>query len=177
MDNYDKMILTSIKTKCLNHGFTICGAESITGGGISYALSSIADASRFFHGSVITYSVKAKENILKIDPVFFELHSVYSQETALAMAIGAQKIFGSTLSFGITGLAGPGRDGSDLPIGSVFIAAVMNNKQSKIPPLEISKGMVFSGDRAEIRHGAVVETLKLLEKMLSNATCFDAMLT
>ena len=60
MLNYIKKIKRLRKDKC----FSICLAESCTGGMISSQLTKVAGSSDFFEGSVISYSNHLKNNIL-----------------------------------------------------------------------------------------------------------------
>jgi nicotinamide-nucleotide amidase len=47
---------------------TIATAESCTGGKIAQVISSVAGASSYFKGSVVTYSTESKIDVLKVSP-------------------------------------------------------------------------------------------------------------
>lgn len=105
---------------------TISAAESCTGGKISSLLTSVPGASEYYLGSVTSYAVSVKENVLGVPPEVIEQFGVVSEEVARAMAEGVRRVTGSTYSVATTGLAGPGGDERN-PVGTVCIGVAGPN--------------------------------------------------
>ena len=104
----------------LNAGKTVSAAESCTGGEISHLLTTVPGSSAYYLGSVTSYAVSVKENVLGVPAEIISEHGVVSSEVAAAMAEGVRKLTGSDYSVSTTGLAGPGGDGVN-PEGTVWI--------------------------------------------------------
>ncbi len=109
-------------------GKTIATAESCTGGNIAQMLSSVAGASNYFRGSVVSYSKEAKINALGIDPQLIEENEVVSAEVATAMAKNIQKIMKTDYALATTGNAGPTSEPGKAEVGVVFIALATPNE-------------------------------------------------
>ena len=102
-------------------GLTVSTAESCTGGLVSKRLTDIPGASAVFMGGAVTYSNSAKENILGVDSEILRTVGAVSPETAKAMAKGVRERFGTDIGISLTGIAGPDSDGTDKPVGLVYI--------------------------------------------------------
>jgi PncC family amidohydrolase len=136
----------------------VAAAESCTAGLVADLFARIPGASRVFWGSLVTYTVDAKVKILGLDRGELERHGPVSGETACAMALGALEKSGADYALAVTGLAGPGGDGTAVPVGTVWIAVVGRNR---IPAAYVFN---FKGLRNEIREKAALEALKILSK-------------
>lgn len=101
-------------------GMTLSAAESCTGGMIASMITSVPGASDYFLGSVTSYAVAVKQNVLGVSPDAIGTNGVISSEVVTAMAEGVRKLTGSTYSVSTTGLAGPGGDGHN-SVGTVWI--------------------------------------------------------
>ncbi|MFC7159939.1 CinA family protein [Pseudidiomarina halophila] len=95
-------------------------AESCTGGGIGYALTSVAGSSQWFEGGFITYSNALKQHLLDVPASTLEQSGAVSGATAEAMARGARKKADTELAVAVTGVAGPTGGSNDKPIGLVW---------------------------------------------------------
>ncbi len=104
------------------HGKTISTAESCTGGKIAERITSVAGASNYFRGSVVSYATDIKISLLGVNPQTIKEHSVVSAEVAKEMAIGIQKLMQTDYAIATTGNAGPAKGDADATIGIVFIA-------------------------------------------------------
>lgn len=101
--------------------YKIAFAESITGGALVSALVKHSGASNVLEYSVVTYSKKAKEKQLNINPVLFDVHGVVSKVIAMEMAENIKRIAESDIGVGITGNAGPtAQENSD--VGEIWFA-------------------------------------------------------
>ncbi|MXN91811.1 CinA family nicotinamide mononucleotide deamidase-related protein [Flavobacterium sp. Sd200] len=100
---------------------TLAAAESCTGGRIAQTLTSVPGSSVYFKGSAVTYATASKVAILGVPQSSIDEHSVVSAAVAEAMALGAQKVFGSDYAVATTGNAGPAKGEADAGVGTVYI--------------------------------------------------------
>ena len=103
-------------------GKTIATAESCTGGKIAQMLTSVAGASNYFRGSVVSYATDTKISVLGVDAKTIEKFTVVSAEVAKEMVIGIQKLMKTDYAIATTGNAGPNKGEADAEVGTVFIA-------------------------------------------------------
>jgi nicotinamide-nucleotide amidase len=89
----------------LQKNATISTAESCTGGNIAKMLTSISGSSSYFVGSVVAYSIKTKEEVLKVKPEIISTYGVVSEEVVREMALSSKKIFDSDYAIATSGLA------------------------------------------------------------------------
>lgn len=101
-------------------GRTLSAAESCTGGEIAHLITSVPGSSAYFLGSVTSYAISVKEQVLGVAAGTIARHGVVSSEVAAAMAEGVRRLMGSDYAVSTTGLAGPGGDGVH-PEGTVWI--------------------------------------------------------
>ena len=101
-------------------GKTLSVSESCTGGEISHLITSVPGASAYYLGSVTSYAVSVKEQVLGVPADAVEQFGVVSREVAAAMAEGVRKVTGSDYAVSTTGLAGPDGDAFH-PVGTVWI--------------------------------------------------------
>jgi nicotinamide-nucleotide amidase len=97
-------------------------AESCTGGYVAHLITSVAGASEYFPGSVVSYSYEMKEKLLHVSPSTLAHFGAVSEETVREMALGALDTLGLDISLAISGIAGPGGGTSDKPVGTVWMA-------------------------------------------------------
>ena len=86
-------------------GKTLCAAESCTGGMISHYITTVPGASEYYLGSVTSYAVRIKEEILGVAPSVIEQNGIVSRAVAAAMAEGVRKLTGADYSVATTGWA------------------------------------------------------------------------
>jgi nicotinamide-nucleotide amidase len=140
-------------------GETVSIAESLTGGSLSKALTDVEGASHVFLGGVIAYSVASKLHDLDVPKATIDSVGVYSKETALAMADGAKRRFGSDWAIATTGVAGPG-ESHGVAAGNLWIA-IVGAEVRKVEHLALS------GGRSEVRSGAVASALSAFARILA----------
>jgi len=148
-----------VVTRMSELGLSLGLAESITGGMIGSAITSVPGSSRMFLGSAATYSNIAKQTLLGVSAATLESHGAVSGLTAKEMAIGARRIFDADVSISTTGIAGPGGGGNDKPVGLVFLG-LSNTK------LCTSVKALLSGDRRMIRRRSTTLALNMLRLMM-----------
>ncbi len=106
---------------------TIATAESCTGGKIAQVLSSVAGASNYFKGSIVSYAKQTKIDLLKISNETILKYGVVSEIVAKEMAISVKEIMKTDYAIATTGNAGPTVSDGKAAIGTVFIALATPN--------------------------------------------------
>jgi len=152
--------LLAIHTFLIKNHLTLAVAESCTGGLVSSLFTSLSGSSRYFLAGIVSYSNKAKENLLHIPHALIKNYGAVSEKTAKRMALSVREITKADLGIGITGIAGPTGAIPDKPIGTVFIAL---SSREKI----ICAQFVFSGTRPQIRRKTAAKTLTILKRFLT----------
>lgn len=130
-------------------------AESCTGGLISAAITSNPGSSQYFELGMVTYSNKAKCNLVHVSLNTLEKYGAVSKETAVEMASGIRKVAPSVYGLSATGIAGPGGATGEKPVGLVYIAFVS-------PQQSIWRELRLKGSREEIREQTVDAALSLI---------------
>lgn len=148
------MNLCSELLKMLNDR-TFATAESCTGGGIGAAFTAIPGSSAVYKGGVISYTNCVKENILGVDRSILNENGAVSEETAREMAVGVRRLMNTDMAVSVTGIAGPGTDEFDTPVGTVFIGFANVNKC-------YAKKFVFDGNRDAVRTQAIEAAIRIL---------------
>ena len=142
------------------HGKTLALAESCTGGLLSKRITDVPGASTFYKGGVCAYTEKAKAALLGVPEPLLRDYGAVSEPVARAMAEGALSRLEADLALGVTGLAGPGGDGSDNPVGTVFIALATKEGQTQC------QKFLFGRDRERVRLMSSGHALDMLRRWL-----------
>ena len=135
-------------------------AESCTGGLISGTITEIAGSSDIFDRAFITYSNEAKMEMLGVSAETLAQYGAVSAQTATEMVQGALTHSDATIAIAVTGIAGPGGGSPEKPVGLVYIACGLKNKD-----VLVTKNN-FDGSRTEIRQQTVFEALKQIKHRL-----------
>jgi len=106
----------------IEHRATIATAESCTGGLLAERLTRIPGSSNYFLGGAVCYSNEMKTAWADVPPEMIAGKGAVSSEVAIALAEGIRRRVGTTLSVGITGIAGPSGGSEEKPVGTVYIA-------------------------------------------------------
>lgn len=144
----------------------IATVESCTGGLIAALLTEIAGASDVVERGFITYSNKAKAELVAVPEALLVRCGAVSEEVARAMAEGALAASRADVAVSVTGVAGPGGGTSAKPIGLVHIAAAVRagrSQQSQCLHVECRFGDI---GRSKIRERAVAEALALVRRLI-----------
>jgi PncC family amidohydrolase len=137
------------------HGQTLSTAESCTGGLIGDMVTDIPGSSDYFLGGVIAYADQAKQGVLGVRPGTLDVLGAVSEETALQMARGARRLFGTDYALSVTGIAGPSGGSRQKPVGLVYIALVG-------PNVERCERHVWEGDRLANKQASARRALQML---------------
>jgi nicotinamide-nucleotide amidase len=108
---------------------TISTAESCTGGAIASLISSVPGASRYYEGSIVSYSCDVKENLLGVQNKTLTEYGAVSEETVLEMLQGLLKNIKTDYGIAVSGIMGPDGGTPDNPVGTVWIAVGNKEKQ------------------------------------------------
>src|SRR5215475_8586330 len=95
-------------------------AESCTGGMVAAALTDIAGSSAVVERAFVTYTNRAKSQMLGVDPALIEAHGAVSRQVAEAMARGALAYSATDVAVSVTGIAGPDGGSAEKPVGLVW---------------------------------------------------------
>jgi len=140
--------VSKLAAHLLQRGWWLSCAESCTGGGIAAALTDVAGSSAWFDRGFVTYSNRAKQEMLGVSLGTLKDFGAVSRETAVEMAKGALLYSNAQLSVAVTGIAGPGGGTESKPVGTVWIAWASEQGVSVV-------GERFHGDRAAVRAATV----------------------
>ncbi|MDR2535494.1 MAG: CinA family protein [Treponema sp.] len=135
---------------------TMVAAESCTGGLVADLLVQVPGASRVFWGSFVSYTVAAKVKMLGLEEDLIRRYGAVSEETACAMAQAALEQSAADMAVAVTGLAGPQGDGSDTPLGTVWIGTVLRGEKSK------ARRFYYPLSREEVRIAAAKDAIREL---------------
>lgn len=105
-----------------NHKKTLALAESCTGGLVSKLITDVSGASAVYEGGVCSYSNSVKMKILGVKEETLRTFGAVSENTAHEMSHGVRKALGADIGVGITGIAGPLSDGTNKPVGLIYIS-------------------------------------------------------
>lgn len=121
-------------------GIEVTLAESCTGGLAASLLTRVPGISSVFRQSFVTYSDEVKVTTLGVPQELIASHGVVSAQVAESMAQGAARVAGARLSIAITGIAGPGGDTPEKPLGLVWFATTFDGVthcfERRFPPGE-----------------------------------------
>jgi PncC family amidohydrolase len=134
-------------------GLTLATAESLTGGAVGEAVTSVPGASAVYAGGVVTYATRVKVELLGVPQEVVDHEGVVSAACASAMADRVRLLVGATVGLATTGVAGP-EPQEGRPVGLVYVAVA---DASGVESRELS----LSGDRAAIRSATVAAVLAL----------------
>ena len=133
---------------------TITTAESCTGGRIAAAITAIPGSSGVFPGGIVSYCDDVKHRLLNVPQEFLETYGAVSPQVAEKMAQGAAVLMGTDLAISATGIAGPEGDGSENPVGTVYLGLYAKGT------VTVEK-CLFSGSRREIQEQATEFALSM----------------
>ena len=144
-------------------GQTVATAESCTGGLIGKRLTDISGSSNVYPGGVISYAYEVKQALLGVDGDLLREKGAVCAEVAKQMAEGVRSRLGTDYGLASTGIAGPGSDEFDRPVGLVYLAVAGGNVTRVYEHR-------FSGTRAAVRRQAASMALEhLLEHILQRS--------
>lgn len=115
-------IETAVVKKLNERSMILAAAESCTGGYISKRITDIPGSSAVFECGIVSYANSVKERLLGVSKENLVKYGAVSEPVAKEMALGALKASGADIAVSVTGIAGPGSDSTDKPVGLSYIA-------------------------------------------------------
>lgn len=102
-------------------GLTLGSVESMTGGLFAAKFTEIPGSSAVFKGSIVTYSVEEKINIVGIKKETIDKFGVVSEQVAIEMAELGRKLLNVDVCVSVTGNAGPTAEPGGKPVGCFYV--------------------------------------------------------
>ena len=152
-------LLNALAAALQTRQWTLCTAESCTGGLIAATCTELSGSSAWFDRGFVTYSNAAKTQMLGGPASLIAQHGAVSEAVAKAMAEGAVRQSGCQVSVAVTGIAGPTGGSPEKPVGTVWIAWRVHGQTE-------TAHHVFSGDRQQVRNSTVHHAVQgLLDRL------------
>lgn len=106
----------------LKSGCQLATAESCTGGRIAHLITSVPGSSKYFQGSMVSYSNDVKRELLNVREDNLKRRGAVSEEVVSDMALNTMGLFDVDYAIATSGIAGPDGGSADKPVGTVWIA-------------------------------------------------------
>lgn len=158
--NTDTRLEAQVGVALLARGWTVCTAESCTGGLVAHRLTNIAGSSAYLIGGIVAYSYEAKGSLLGVPVETLEKYGAVSAETAEAMVLGALRAFGASIAVSITGIAGPGGGTAQKRVGLTYFGVA-----TSMGALQVDQ-QTWDGDREGNKAQSADHALRLLLAMI-----------
>jgi len=154
--------LKNLTTKLKKNKIKVAVAESCTGGLISYNLTKIPGASKFFMVGIVSYSNISKLDLLKVKQKTLKKYGAVSAEICEEMCNNLLKISKTNIAISVTGIAGPDGGTKKKPIGLVYVGICSKNK-FEIKKFNFGKKL----SRINIQNLTLKKTIKLIENHIN----------
>ena len=141
-------LCSQLAEQLVARAWLLATAESCTGGMIAATCTDLAGSSAWFERGYVTYSNRAKTELLGVDAQLIKRHGAVSEAVVRAMASGALAQSGAHITVAVTGVAGPSGGSLDKPVGTVWLAWATGDNV-------ICSREWFDGDRAAVRQATV----------------------
>jgi len=148
-------------------GLSIAFAESCTGGLVSHRITNVPGSSKYYLGSVVSYSNEVKNRLLLVRQETLENFGAVSHQCATEMAKGVRNLIGSDIGVAITGILGPGGSTIEKPVGLVYIS--LSSKDS----VDYKK-FKFNKSRIENKNSTADAALNMLLAYLKTSHTKDS---
>lgn len=140
-------------------GLTVAAAESLTGGLVCGALTTVPGASAVFRGGVVAYATDLKAALLGVPADLLAARGAVDHEVAAAMADGVRERLGAAVGAATTGVAGPD-PAEGKPPGTVHVAVSTAGAR-------VTRTLSLPGGRDQVRAETVRSCLGLLWAVLT----------
>jgi len=154
--------LKNLTAKLKKNKIKVAVAESCTGGLISYNLTKIPGASKFFMVGIVSYSNISKLDLLKVKQKTLKKYGAVSAEICEEMCNNLLKISKTNIAISVTGIAGPDGGTKKKPIGLVYVGICSKNK-FEIKKFNFGKKL----SRINIQNLTLKKTIKLIENHIN----------
>ena len=154
--------LKNLTAKLKKNKIKVAVAESCTGGLISYNLTKIPGASKYFMMGIVSYSNISKRDLLKVRQKTLTKYGAVSAEICKEMCNNLLKISKTNIAISVTGIAGPDGGTKKKPIGLVYVGICSKNK-FVIKKFNFGKKL----SRINIQNLTLKKTIKLIENHIN----------
>lgn len=134
-----KDLAYALQKEMIAKNLTLALAESCTGGHIAAKITNIADCSKYFLGSMVSYSDEMKKRALLVASSHLEKFGAVSKEVVEDMLLGAEKLTSADFVLAVSGIAGPGGGTKEKPIGTVYCGILKKGSKPHVGKI-LSKG-------------------------------------
>ena len=126
--SYDNQAIEQVVGDLLiKNNLTISTCESCTGGKLADIITKNPGSSNYYKGSIVAYSDKIKNKLLKISKKDIEEKGAVSRQIASDMVKKTSDIMKTDVCVSITGYSGPGSDKKNKMLGVVYISVKVFN--------------------------------------------------
>lgn len=148
-----KLIKSLIKAN-----LSLAVAESASGGHVSYLLTETPGASKVFKGSLVVYSLEAKNKLLGLAIKNLKKNQGVSKAIASRLAKKVKKKLNADIGAALVGFAGPNAP-KESKLGIFFIAVSSKNKS-------LVKKIFLKGTRNQVRKKSSLLLIQLIYESL-----------
>jgi nicotinamide-nucleotide amidase len=143
-----------------DRGWLLATAESCTGGWIAKCCTDLAGSSTWFERGFVTYSDRAKQELLAVEAEALRRDGAVSEAVAVQMAEGARRQAGVDAALSVTGIAGPTGGSEGKPVGTVWFGWAVGSRPAE------AELVCFEGGRDAVRRRTVAHALAgMLERL------------
>ena len=139
--------------------FKLATAESCTGGYLAHLITSVSGSSKYFEGSIVSYSNEIKKRQLGVSSQTLEDFGAVSEQVVIEMANGVKSAMNVDYTIATSGIAGPNGGTTEKPVGTVWIAI-------STPNGVLTKLKRFGNNREKNIRQTALEALSMLRKEL-----------
>jgi PncC family amidohydrolase len=161
MQPAEETLLQTIHEQLIKHHLTVATAESCTGGLIAHTLTNTSGSSVYFDRGIVSYSNRAKIELLNVSEELLTTHGAVSEPVAKAMAEGVRTNAQVDLGIATTGIAGPTGGTKEKPVGLIYIAVAT-------PEKTLVERCQFHGTRLQNKHSTLMKALQMLHDILAS---------
>jgi PncC family amidohydrolase len=141
-------------------------AESCTGGLVSDRITNVPGSSEYFMGGIVAYAYEAKVKLLGVSWDTLTAFGAVSRQVVLEMARGACLSLETELGVSVSGIAGPGGETDEKPVGTTWIGL-------STPEEEWARGFCWNGNRTENKAASAEAVLQMVADYLHGRRDLD----
>ena len=141
-------------------------AESCTGGLVCDRITNIPGSSEYFMGGIVAYAYEAKVKLLGVSWDTLTAFGAVSRQVVLEMARGACRALETELGVSVSGIAGPGGETDEKPVGTTWIGL-------STPDGEWARGFCWDGNRLENKAASAEAVLQIISDYLQGGRDLD----
>ncbi|MFZ5669788.1 MAG: CinA family protein [Pseudomonadota bacterium] len=157
VETHARLLIDEVRERRLR----LVTAESCTGGLVAASICAIPGASDVFERGFVTYTNRAKSEMLGVPGDLIADVGAVSEAVARMMAEGALENSNAHIAVAVTGVAGPGGGSPMKPVGTVHLATARSTGGIR------HRHEVFDGPgRGDIQMAAVAAALQMMRKAI-----------